>query len=113
MNNIYEKMQNDVTYKAYENLKVDLVNELNSKEAHPQRIANLVFLIKKKKADLLDILDYYMEKDLYSTDGRIGYLMASHGERKYMNPDGTAKLEAITELCDRIDNKCEVNSDGR
>ena len=113
MENIFEKMNRDITYKQYESYKEELVKALNDTNVSPQRIANLVYLIKKKKTDLLDILDYYMEKDLYSTDGRIGYLMASPGERKYMNPDGTAKLEAITELCDRIDNKCEVNSDGR
>lgn len=114
MENIFEKMNNDYTYLEYKNYKEDLIKELDSKEVHPQRIANLVHLIKSKKKDLIEILDFYVDKDLSSTDGRIAYLMASESERKYMNPDGTANLSAISELCDKIDNQFrkEVATDG-
>ena len=113
--NIFEKMANDFTYKMYESYKEELVKALNDTDVSPQRIANLQYLIKSKKKDLMDILDFYIDRDLSATDGRIGYLMASESERKYMNPDGTANLSAISELCDKIDEQFgkEVTTDGR
>ena len=115
MENIFEKMNRDITYKQYESYKEELVKALNDTDVSPQRIANLQYLIKSKKKDLIEILDFYIDKDLSATDGRIGYLMASESERKYMNPDGTADLSAISELCDKIDEQFgkEVATDGR
>lgn len=115
MENIFDKMNRDITYKQYEAYKEELVAALNDTDVSPQRIANLVHLIKSKKKDLIEILDFYIDKDLSATDGRIAYLMASEAERKYMNPDGTANLHAISELCDKIDKQFgkEVTTDGR
>lgn len=108
MSNIFDSMDRDFLFKQYEDLKEQLQKALDDTDVSATRISNLVFLIKCKKKELCEILDDAIEKDLYTTDGRIGYLMASEDERKYMNPDGSANLVAISELCNKIDRDCGV-----
>lgn len=77
-------------------------NEAEKQELRDWMLEHMYYqtlAIHNKVADTME-----MVKEI---KGNVNYLMASDSERQYMNCDGTANLNAITELCDKVDKMME------